>query len=133
MSLRTVHDFENPKKLDDPLKPPPPSKTNYEAYLKNEVKAQTRGYFQNDPQRLAVTKHSASFQVNEVKDILAINPPLKAYLEKQMNLEDKKLAVIRQNRIYTDIEVKLQMERQEKRYRKSLSKQMKATWARELN
>ena len=106
MSLRTVHDFENPKKLDDPLKPPPPSKTNYEAYLKNEVKAQTRGYFQNDPQRLAVTKHSASFQVNEVKDILAINPPLKAYLEKQMNLEDKKLAVIRQNRIYTDIEVK---------------------------
>ena len=82
MSLRTVHDFENPKKLDDPLKPPLASKTNYEAYLKNEVKAQTRGYFQNDPQRLAVTKHSASFQVNEVKDILAINPPLKAYLEK---------------------------------------------------
>jgi hypothetical protein len=61
MSLRTVHDFDNPKKLDDPLKPKPPSKTKYEAYLKNEVKAQTRGYFQNDPERLAVTKHSASF------------------------------------------------------------------------
>lgn len=45
MSLRTVNDFENPKKLEDPLKPLPPSKTNYEAYIKDEVKAQTKGYF----------------------------------------------------------------------------------------
>ena len=60
MSLRTVHDFDNPAKLTDPLKPAPPSKTRYEEYLKNEVKAQTKGYFQNDPERLAVTKHSAS-------------------------------------------------------------------------
>ena len=95
MSLRTVHDFDNPKKLDNPLKPLPPSKTDYEAYIKNEVKAQTKGYFQNDPQRIAATKHSASFQVNELQEILSINPSLKAYLEKQMQLEDKKLAVIR--------------------------------------
>jgi len=82
MSLRTVHDFDNPKKLDDPLKPLPLSKTRYETYLKNEVKAITKGYFQNDPERIAATKHSASFQVDELKDILSINPTLKAYLEK---------------------------------------------------
>ena len=45
MSLRTLNDFDHPQKLDDPLKPLPPSKTRYEAYIKNEVKAQTKGYF----------------------------------------------------------------------------------------
>jgi len=49
----------------------------------------------NDPQRLAVTKHAAGFQVQELKEILRINPPLKVYLEKQMSLEDKKLAIVR--------------------------------------
>ena len=45
MSLRTMHDFENPKKLENPLKPLPPTKTRYEVYQKNEVKAQTKGFF----------------------------------------------------------------------------------------
>jgi hypothetical protein len=36
MSLRTVHDFDNPKKLDNPLKPLPLTKTKYEAYTKGD-------------------------------------------------------------------------------------------------
>ena len=65
----------------------------------------------NDPQRLAVTKHTAGFQVQELKDILEINPSLKVYLEKQMSLEDKKLAIVRQNRQYADKEVQLIMQK----------------------
>ena len=45
MSLRTLNDFDHPQKLEDPLKPHPPSKTRYEAYIIDEVKAQTKGYF----------------------------------------------------------------------------------------
>jgi hypothetical protein len=49
MSLRTSNDFENVKKLEDPLAPLPITKTNYEAYQKNETKAKTKGLFQSDP------------------------------------------------------------------------------------
>lgn len=83
MSLRTLNDFEQANKLENPLKPKPPSKTRYEAYIKNdEVKAKTKGYYQNDPERQAVTRHSAAFQVEELQNILKINPTLKAYYAK---------------------------------------------------
>ena len=133
MSLRTKNDFDNLKKLEDPLAPPPITKTNYEAYQKHETKSKTKGLFQSDPQRIAVTRHSASFQPEEVRSILSINPGLKAYLDKQMNLEDKKLAVIRQNRVYLDEETKLNMKKTERAFFKKLAKQQRSTWQREMN
>ena len=61
MQLRTRNDFDNPNKLKNPLKKPPKSLTNYEAYLTDEKRAITKGYFMNDPQRLAKTKHAAGY------------------------------------------------------------------------
>ena len=82
MQLRTQNDFDHPDKLKDPTKPPPKSLTNYEAYLTDEKRTCTKGFFMNDPQRLKVTKHAAGFQVQEMKDILRINPAYKVYLDK---------------------------------------------------
>lgn len=93
--MRTKHDFDHPDKLKDADAPAPKTLTNYEAYLSKEQRTRTKGFFMNDPQRLAVVKHAAGYQVQELKDILRINPTLKVYLEKQMSMEDKKLAIIR--------------------------------------
>ncbi len=49
-----------------------------------------------------------------------------------MNLEDKKLAVVRQNRIYLDDETKLTMKKTEKAFFKKLAKQQRSTWQKEL-
>ena len=88
----------------------------------------TKGLFMNDPQRIAATKNAAGFQVQELKTILSINPSLKEYMDKQMRLEDKKLALVRQNRIYADTEVKIQMKRTEKDWKKVNRRILLNTW-----
>jgi len=45
-----------------------------------------------------------------------------------MNLEDKKLATVRQNRIWTDKEVQLKMSKREKAFAKENHKVMLNTW-----
>jgi len=61
MFLRTKNDFDHPDRFKDVDAPPPKSITNYEAYLTKEQRTRTKGFFMNDPQRLAVTKHAAGF------------------------------------------------------------------------
>jgi hypothetical protein len=61
MMQRTKNDFDHPDKLKDPEAPLPRSTTNYEAYLTEEKRTRTKGFFTNDPQRMAVTKHAAGY------------------------------------------------------------------------
>ncbi len=72
--MRTGNDFGNPAKLKDPEAPPPKSLNNYEAYQNQEERLRTQGMFMNDKQRIAATKHAASFQPNEFKQLLTLNP-----------------------------------------------------------
>jgi len=49
-------------------------------------------------------------------------------MDKQMRLEDKKLALVRQNRIYADTEVRIQMKRTEKDWNKVNRRILLNTW-----
>ena len=61
MFMRTKHDFDHPDRLKDVDAPQQKSLTNYEAYLTKEQRTRTKGFFMNDPQRLAVIKHAAGY------------------------------------------------------------------------
>lgn len=48
MTMRTKNDFEHPDRLKDPNAPKPKTITNYEAYLGEEPRTRTKGFFLND-------------------------------------------------------------------------------------
>lgn len=110
MSLRLVHDFKKLDAFKDPSLPPPPTKHQYEKYLKHKASRQrTKGRFQADPERAMVVKHPAEHQLREFNDLMVLNPSLKGHLARQLEVEDKKLHLVRQARMYSDQETKIQM------------------------
>lgn len=128
LSLRTRNDFDKPNKLRNPLAPPPKSRTNYEAYHSQEAKSRTFGLFQNDPQRLAVVKHPGEMQLSNQKALLRVNPTIKAYMDKGMALEDRKLHAVKDARIILNEETKRQQARYEQRVLSQARKAMRETW-----
>jgi hypothetical protein len=87
--------------------------TNYESYYRTDFN-KTKGFFQNDPERTAIVKHPGQMQVENYRDLMKVNPQIKAYLEKQMAQEDKKLMTVKQGRIILDHEMNRVKQRTEK-------------------
>lgn len=114
-SQRLIADHDHLGKLRDPSKPPPPSKTNYEAYLKGRDQRKcTTGRFAADPDRLAVVRHPAEHQIDDYKNLMKLNPSLQASLVKMMAFEDKKLEQVHQARMFSDGETKSYIQRADK-------------------
>ncbi len=114
LSIRTKPDFAKPNRLNNPFGPEPKSLTNYEAYNSKVPRSRTNGLFMNDPQRLQVVKHPGDLQVKDFRDILKINPEIKAYLKRQMDLEDKKQVTQRKQRVILEEETKKKIQQLEK-------------------
>ena len=90
LSHRTKFDFYKVDKLE--IKKPALSKTQYELYTsKSAGRVKTRGFFQNDPERVKMVKNPGEFQLSDVQNLLRLNPEMREYLARQQRVEDKKL------------------------------------------
>ena len=94
-------------------------------------KARTKGLFGNDPQMQKVIKHSADFRKNELKSLLERNLPLQQFLDKRQRIEDKKIGNKRASKAILDLEVKRDMQRNERDFIKKNAASIRATFFRE--
>ena len=119
MSTRTKHDFAHPERLEDPRKKPRPTLTGYESYARSQATpTRTKSMFAADPDRLRVVKHPCELQLSNFSDLMRVNPQIKAYLEKKMSLEDKKLHYAKYSRLTLDADVKRTQDKIERTFMK---------------
>lgn len=127
MSARTRNDFDKPDKLI--ISPTSQSRTNYEAYTQRRAsKAKTEGMFQNDPDCAQVIKHPGDQQRQNLEDLYRVNPSIKAYLGKQLALEDKKLRNVRYARLCINEEVLKTMKKHDRKVLQHFKKLNKEAW-----
>lgn len=130
LSTRTKHDFEHTEKLEDPGKKPRPTRTGYESYVRSQATTtRTKSMFANDPERQRIVKHPCDLQRTNYKDLMRVNPEIKAYLDKKMTLEDKKLHYAKYSRLTMDADVKRTQDKIERTFMKRQKRVILETWA----
>ena len=85
----------------------------------------------NDSDMQKMIKHSADFRQNDFKSLLEKNKPLQQVLERRQNAEDRKIRNKRASKVILDMEVKREMNRNEKEYLKKNAASVRATFFKE--
>jgi len=87
-------------------------------------KTKTRGFFSME----SVSHHPVDMSFKNRKNLLTLNPTIKAYLDKQQRMEERKLKTSHEARSFLQECLNKEMVKQDKKVIRSFRQQVKEEW-----